>query len=70
MSTSGGSDGGDTSKVVDFPKTAEERRALRKAKDDLEKQRLVDVFIDEAGPGVVPHSWGRCLCRSIYQRSP
>jgi hypothetical protein len=36
-------------KVVKFPKTAEERRALRKAKDDLEKQRLINVFIDEAG---------------------
>ena len=46
ISTSGGSDGGDTSQVVDFPKTPEERRALRKAKDDLERQRLVDVFID------------------------
>ena len=36
-------------KVVKFPKTPEERRALRKAKDDLERQRLVNVFIDEAG---------------------
>ena len=40
---------GDANKIVSFPKTPEERRALRKAKDDLEKQRLVDVFIDEAG---------------------
>jgi hypothetical protein len=39
--------GGD--KIVEFPKTPEERRALRKAKDDLEKQRLINVFIDEAG---------------------
>jgi hypothetical protein len=36
-------------RVVQFPKTAEERRALRKAKDDLEKQRLINVFIDEQG---------------------
>ena len=35
--------------VVQFPKTAEERRALRKAKEALEKQRLINVFIDEAG---------------------
>ena len=48
-SSSGGSDGGDTNKVVEFPKTPEERRALRKAKSDLEKTRLIDVFIDEAG---------------------
>jgi hypothetical protein len=43
-----GGNGGDD-KVVAFPKTAEERRALRKAKENLEKQRLVNVFIDEAG---------------------
>ena len=51
ISTSSGSGGddGNASKVVSFPKTSEERRALRKAKDDLEKQRLVNVFIDEAG---------------------
>ena len=41
------SDGGD--KVVAFPTTPEERRALRKAKQDRERQRLVNVFIDEAG---------------------
>jgi hypothetical protein len=35
--------------VVQFPKTAEERRALRKAKEALEKQRLINVFIDEVG---------------------
>jgi hypothetical protein len=42
-----GDGGGD--KVVTFPTTAEERRALRKAKQDRERQRLVNVFIDEAG---------------------
>src|SRR5262245_8461226 len=41
------SDGGD--KVVTFPTTPEERRALRKAKQDRERQHLVNVFIDEAG---------------------
>jgi hypothetical protein len=41
--------GGDGDKVVEFPKTAEERRALRKAKQDLERQRLIAVFVDEAG---------------------
>ena len=35
--------------VVQFPKTAEERKALRKAKQDQEKQRLINVFINEAG---------------------
>ena len=43
------STGGDDNKVVEFPKTAEERRALRKAKQDLERQRLISVFVDEAG---------------------
>jgi hypothetical protein len=42
--------GGDD-KVVEFPKTPEERRALRKAKDTLERQRLINVFIDEQGGG-------------------
>src|SRR5262249_33265951 len=36
----GGDDG-----VVQFPKTAAERAALRKAKIDLEKRRLVATFI-------------------------
>ena len=40
---------GDDNKVVEFPKTAEERRALRKAKQDLTRQRLIAVFVDEAG---------------------
>jgi hypothetical protein len=47
MTTS--STGGDGDKVVRFPKTPEERRALRKAKEALEKQRLVNTFIDQAG---------------------
>ena len=40
---------GDDNKVVEFPKTAEERKALRKAKQDLERQQLIAVFVDEAG---------------------
>ena len=32
-----------------FPKTVEERRALRKAKQNIEQQKLVNLFIDEAG---------------------
>ena len=43
------STGGNDDKVVAFPKTAEERKALRKAKQDLERQRLIAVFVDEAG---------------------
>ena len=35
--------GGDD-KVVEFPKTPEERRALRKAKDTPERQRLINVY--------------------------
>jgi hypothetical protein len=50
-SISGGDD-----KVIEFPKTAEERRALRKAKQDLERQRLIAVFVDEAGDGSLFHS--------------
>jgi hypothetical protein len=46
----GGDDGnGGDDRVIQFPKTPEERRALRKAKQDQEKQRLINVFIDEAG---------------------
>jgi hypothetical protein len=44
-----GNGGGDN--IAQFPKTAEERRALRKAKQDAAKQRLINVFIDEAGGG-------------------
>jgi hypothetical protein len=39
----------DDDKIVAFPKTAEERKALRKAKQDIERQKLVNLFIDEAG---------------------
>jgi hypothetical protein len=39
----------DDDKVVAFPKTAEDRKALRKAKQDIERQKLVNLFIDEAG---------------------
>ena len=42
--------GGDD-KVIQFPKTDAERNALRKAKETLEKQRLINVFIDEQGGG-------------------
>ena len=45
--TSSTGDGDD--KVVAFPKTDEERRSLRKAKQDREKQRLINTFIEEAG---------------------
>ena len=42
-STTGGDDN-----VFTFPKTAAERAALRKAKQDLERQRLVHSFVDDA----------------------
>jgi hypothetical protein len=35
--------------IVQFRATAEERRALRKAKQDLERQRLIHCFVDDAG---------------------
>jgi hypothetical protein len=41
--------GGDDDNVVEFPKTAEERKALRKAKQDIERQRLIHCFLDEGG---------------------
>jgi hypothetical protein len=40
---------GSDDKVVAFPKTAAERAALRKARQDIERQKLVNLFIDEAG---------------------
>jgi hypothetical protein len=40
---------GDDNRVVPFPPTDEERRALRKAKQELERQRLIRCFVDEAG---------------------
>ena len=43
--TTGDSDDGD--KIVAFPTTPEERRAMRKLQQDRERQRLVNVFVDE-----------------------
>jgi hypothetical protein len=40
------SDGGDS--VVPFPSTEEERRAMRRAKQEAERQRLINLFIDDA----------------------
>jgi hypothetical protein len=40
---------GDDTNVVGFPATAAERAALRRARQDQERQRLVNVFIDEGG---------------------
>src|SRR5215813_9934298 len=36
-------------KIVEFPKTAEERRAFRKAKLDMERRRITNCFIDTTG---------------------
>jgi hypothetical protein len=41
-------DSGDD-KVVQFPLDAEERKALRKQKQELERQRLIRCFVDETG---------------------
>ena len=45
MSSSTG-DGDD--KIVQFPLTSEERQALRRQKQELQRQRLIHCFIDEA----------------------
>jgi hypothetical protein len=45
----GGESNGGGGQIVEFPKSAEERRLLRKAKQDREKRRLSNAFIDEAG---------------------
>ena len=42
-------DDDDDGKNVQFPKSAEERKALTKAKQDVERQKLVNLFISEAG---------------------
>ena len=42
------STGGGDEKVVAFPKTEAERAALHKARQDIERQKLVNLFIDEA----------------------
>ena len=42
-------DDDDDGKNVQFPKSAEERKALTKAKQDVERQKLVNFFISEAG---------------------
>ena len=39
---------GDDDKVVQFPTTAEERRAHQRAKQEVERKRLADLFVDEA----------------------
>jgi len=42
-----GNGNGDGSTVVEFPQSAEERRAMRRLLQDRERQRLVNVFVDE-----------------------
>ena len=39
-------DSGDDGNIVQFPLTAQERRAMRKLQQDRERQRLVNVFVD------------------------
>jgi hypothetical protein len=41
-----------TDKILEFPKTDAEREALRKVKQDQEKQKLIHQFVDEAGNGL------------------
>jgi hypothetical protein len=42
----------DDAKIVEFPKTGEERKAIAKAKQDREKQKLINQFVDETGQGL------------------
>jgi hypothetical protein len=39
--------GEDDDNIVQFPKTAEERRALQRASREVERKRLADLFVDE-----------------------
>lgn len=43
-------------KVVQFPSTPEERRERQRAKQETERQRLVDLFVDEAGDQALFHT--------------
>ena len=52
MSNTGDGDG----KVVQFPSTPEERRERQRAKQETERQRLVDLFVDEAGDQALFHT--------------
>jgi hypothetical protein len=52
MSSTGGGD----DKVVQFPTTAEERRALHRAKQEAERRRLADLFVDEASGQALFHT--------------
>jgi hypothetical protein len=52
MSSTGGGD----DKVVQFPTTAEERRALQRAKQEAERRRLADLFVDEASGQALFHT--------------
>ena len=53
MSSTGG---GDDKVVVQFPSTPEERRERQRAKQAVERQRLVDLFIDEADDRALFHT--------------
>jgi hypothetical protein len=55
--------------VVQFPATAKEREALRRAKQEAEKQRLVNLFIDEAaGDQALFHTpAGECFADLIIE---
>jgi hypothetical protein len=57
-STTGGDD---DNKVVQFPSTPEERRALQRAKQEAERQRLADLFVDEAAGGLFHTPSGECF---------
>jgi hypothetical protein len=53
-------DGGDE-KVVQFPTTAEERRALHRARQEAERRRLADLFVDEARGALFHTPAGECF---------
>lgn len=48
-------------KVVQFPATAEERRALQRAKQEAERKRLADLFVDEARGALFHTPAGECF---------
>ena len=76
-STSNGDD-----KVVRFPSTPEERRAHHRARQEAERQRLINLFLDEEAGNqalfrtptgecyadLMPLEWGAKVCADLRHR--
>jgi hypothetical protein len=57
----------DDSKIVQFPLTAKEREELRKARQEDERRRLIDLFVDEAGGSLFRTPDGDCYADLIIE---